>query len=288
MVHLQNARSLEDWVGSCEQNEDIIDLRQVGLMQTIIGGGKAKKVGEELPLLWHWLYFPTRATLDELGIDGHPKLGGFLPPVKLPRRMWAGGRLQFLQPLKIGDEVVKKSTVQSIKSKTGKSGELCFVTVVHEFSVFDTLCLIEEHDIVYRENSKPGFVPPVAPPAPAIFDWKRNIEPSPVMLFRYSALTFNGHRIHYDGDYCRDVEGLEGLVFHGPLTATLLADLAVLNNPGKRALGFDFRAVSPLYDGPPFVIAGANDEEISNLWAQNPDGRLAMSGQMTFTSPKAL
>ncbi|MCP4071645.1 MAG: acyl-CoA dehydrogenase [Hyphomicrobiales bacterium] len=275
------------WIGRVEENSDIIDVRQARGMQTIIDSSEKSEIdhlakGDELPLLWHWLYFPTSAPLDELGRDGHPKLGGFLPPVELPRRMWAGGRLQFLRPLKIGDQVKKKSTIRNIRTKNGQSGSLCFVTVLHEFTVAGELCLSEEHDIVYREHSLPGVRPPKPPDAPDKADWKRIISPDPVMLFRYSALTFNGHRIHYDRDYCMRVEGLEGLVVHGPLTATLLVDMAVHNNPQRLLKSFKFRAISPLFDTSSFAIAGQNQDGTTKLWAQNWEGQLAMQAEAVF------
>ena len=270
------------WIGKTQRDYDILDLRQVRLMQTILSGQNELVDGNALPLLWHWLYFPTTTRLDELGQDGHPKLGGFLPPVALPRRMWAGGRLQFLRPLKIGGRVDKKSTIANITAKQGKSGKLCFVTVAHEFSMDGKTCVLEEHDIVYRENRQPTASAPIPPAAPDAFDWKRNITPGPVMLFRYSALTFNGHRIHYDVDYCRDKEGLEDLVFHGPLTATVLVNLAVQNSAGRRPSSFEFRAISPLYGNQNFMIAGREVGGCLELWAQNSSGQLAMSARMKF------
>lgn len=275
------------WIGRSEKNYDIIDLRQAQLMRTIFDRSDEAAMdnfteGSELPPLWHWLYFPTIATLDELGNDGHPKLGGFLPPVELPRRMWAGGRLRFLKPLRIGDRVEKNSTIKNISSKTGKTGKLCFVTVLHEFFVAGETCIQEEHDIVYRENAAAGTKPPVPPQAPDDPQWSHIISPNPVMLFRYSALTFNGHRIHYDRDYCRDVEGLEGLVVHGPLTATFLIDSALRNNCGKQLQSFEFRAISPLFDTSPFTIAGKIQDQATSLWAQNSDGQLVMKGEAVF------
>jgi 3-methylfumaryl-CoA hydratase len=277
-----NEDSFSAWIGKSETNNDTIDARPVRLMRTIMDSDFNAPNNDELPPLWHWLYFPTTATLDELGPDGHPKLGGFLPPVELPRRMWAGGRLQFFRPLRIGDQVEKKSSIKDIATKNGRTGKLCFVTVVHEFMVSGDLCIREEHDIVYRENAKTGITSPSPPAAPDNCDWSRSIKPGPVMLFRYSALTFNGHRIHYDVDYCRDVEGFEGRVFHGPLTATLLVDLAVRNNPDKPLRSFDFRAISPLFDTKSFLIAGQNHDKMSEIWAQNSDGRLAMKAEAVF------
>ena len=238
--------------------------------------------GDPLAPLWHWLYFPTTEPLSALGRDGHPRLGGFLPPVDLPRRMWAGGRFTFDRPLRVGDTVERHSTIDSVRLKQGKSGRLCFVTVRHDYHVAGEPRMAEEHDIVYREDPTPGAPSPIPPDAPADAEWTRTIDPGPVMLFRYSALTFNGHRIHYDRDYCHDVEGYPGLVFHGPLTATLLLDLALQEQPDRRIASYRFRAVSPLFDTAPFRIAGQSSGDEVALWAANSEGQLAMQAEAVF------
>ncbi len=275
------------WIGKTEHNNDHVAAKPVQLMRALLEREPDADRGDKLPPLWHWLYFPTLAPLSVLGRDGHPKTGGFLPAVPLPRRMWAGGRFEFLEPVLIGDDLKKTSTIKSINFKKGRTGDLCFLTVRHEFFARDELCISEEHDIVYREDPKAGSSPPMPPIAPPEgvdgFDWKRVIEPSPLMLFRYSALTYNGHRIHYDRDYCQKVEGYPGLVFHGPLTATLLIDLAVTENPGKWIKRFEFRAVSPLYDTASFTIAGKTlDDNTAKLWAENNDGALSMVSSVAF------
>ncbi|QUJ77918.1 MaoC family dehydratase N-terminal domain-containing protein [Sulfitobacter albidus] len=238
--------------------------------------------GMALPALWHWLYFLETAPLSGLGRDGHPAKGGFLPPVALPRRMWAGGRLGFMRPLVLGEEARKISTIRAVTPKNGRSGPLCFVTVRHEIAGPDGPALWEEHDIVYRADPAPG--PPAATPTdPVGADWEttRQIVPSEVMLFRYSALTFNGHRIHYDRDYATGVEGHAGLVVHGPLIATLLADLAT-SRRGDRMRAFSFRAVAPVFDTAPFTLHARGDGPREELAAATAEGRIAMRATATF------
>ncbi|MEM8732026.1 MAG: MaoC family dehydratase N-terminal domain-containing protein, partial [Pseudomonadota bacterium] len=245
---------LSQWIGRSETRSDTIRAEPANLMEMTLDRDPVLEDGVALPPLWHWLYFLQSAKLSALGRDGHPALGGFLPPVGLPRRMWAGGRLEFLAPLPVGSDATRVSTIKDVKVKQGRTGALCFVTVRHEVSSGGTLCLTEDHDIVYREDPAPGDV---APPPPAVgSDWvvTETVSPSEVMLFRYSALTFNGHRIHYDRDYARTVEGHDGLVVHGPLIATMLADLAVRENKEKTLKTFSYRAISPVYDRQDFSL----------------------------------
>ncbi len=280
-------QALKTWIGKTETASDLITSKQAQLLASTLDLSVMPKDGDPLPPLWHWIYFLEPSHLSELGRDGHPKLGGFIPPVALPRRMWAGGRFEFHTPILLGEEIRKTSTIKDIALKEGRTGKLCFVTVRHEFSGADGtnggVRLAEEHDIVYREDPVPGSTPPEPPEPPAGAEWSRTIEPSAVMLFRYSALTFNGHRIHYDIDYCRDVEGYPGLVFHGPLTATLLADLA-LEHAGDRTIrGFSFKALAPLFDNEPFIIRGKREGGGKmTLWAETPSGRLAMLATAGF------
>jgi 3-methylfumaryl-CoA hydratase len=236
-----------------------------------------------LPPLWHWLYFLPSERQSEIGADGHPKRGGFLPPVALPRRMWAGGRLQFLAPLHIGDAVRRTSRIADISSKQGRSGPLVFVRVRHEIACGDTLALTEEHDIVYREAPQAGAVAEAPPQAPTGEQFGRSITPDPVLLFRYSALTFNGHRIHYDRSYVTEVEGYPGLIVHGPLIATLLVDLLRRERPEARLSSFAFRAMGPLFDTAPFSVCGRfDDAKHATLWARGPQGQLAMQASATL------
>lgn len=277
---METGKTLTDWIGRQETKTDCLTAAAAARMHVTLGkGGPPPGDGDPIPPAWHWLLFADAKPPAELGRDGHPRRGGFLPPVELPRRMWAGGRLAFAAPLPVGGEITRRSTIKDVTEKSGKSGALCFVTVRHEFSSGGAVCLTEEHDIVYREDPGPDAPAPTPPEAPGDADATETITPDPVLLFRYSALTFNGHRIHYDVDYCREVEGYPGLVFHGPLTATLLLDLAE-RTAGKVA-AFSFRAVSPLFDTAPFSIACKKDGDTLSLWAVNPDGRLAMTADAT-------
>ena len=275
--------AIADWIGRQEVAFDVIDPRPMRLMQATLDHPVSVKPGAALPPLWHWLYFSCPAPQKTIGADGHPQRGDFLPPVALPRRMWAGGRLTFERALRIAESVQKTSTIKDIKTKHGRSGELCFVTVNNAFHVNGEFRLAEEHDIVYRGNPVPGAQTPEPQPAPDAGDWQRLIEPDPVLLFRYSALTFNAHRIHYDRPYCLDVEGYPGLVFHGPLTATLLIGLVRENIPGAWISEFRYRAVSPLFDTAPFTIAGRRDGDSVELWACNHEGGLAMKAMAVLS-----
>lgn len=281
MIDTNDGNALQGWIGRTETQRDVLDLRQVNLMQSILPLGAPLGTGDALPPLWNWLYFHAPAPLDQLGRDGHPKKGGFLPPVPLPRRMWAGGRFEFLGDLRIGDDIVKHSKILKVAPKVGSTGPLCFVTVEHRYQREGQTLWREEHDIVYREDPSPDQpkAAPVAPPE-AHTD-RETVTPSIVMLFRYSALTFNGHRIHYDRDYARNVEGYRDLVFHGPLTATFLAEFANRQSAGRLS-GFTYRAMSPLFDTKPFDLFLNREGAKTSAWACTPDGHVAMQATATF------
>ena len=276
---------LQNWVGRTRTTVDRVDARTARFMQHTLDRPADLDDGDPLPPAWHWLYFIDSARLSETGRDGHPQRGDFLPPVTLPRRMWAGSRLTFHNPLRIGERISRVSEIVSINEKSGKSGALCFVTVSHNYLRGDDLLLAEEHDIVYREDPAPGARPPRPPRAESDADVSRAITPSPLLLFRYSALTFNGHRIHYDIDYCRDIEGYPGLVFHGPLTATLLLDLLAGEVGPENIRHFRFRAISPLFADRDFSIHLKREPDRFRLWATNPDGGLAVSAEAETGPP---
>ena len=275
------ALDLQNWIGRTESVEDVLDARPAQLMQSILPTGEPLSVGDRLPPLWCWLYFLKAVPLDEIGRDGHPRKGGFLPPVDLPRRMWAGGRFEFDGDLFIGDRITRHSKILKVLPKEGKTGPLCFVTVEHSYvRAGETVCR-EEHDIVYREDPVPG-APKPAPVKPKVeFTNREGVDPSILTLFRYSALTFNGHRIHYDREYCRDVEGYHDLVFHGPLTATLLAGFAERESKG-RLKTFSYRAVSPLFVDRKFNIYLNRGDGETQAIACDPDCNLAMKAEATF------
>lgn len=270
---------LAQWQGRQEVQHDTVTSFPVRALKATLEAPYvgASEQGAVLPPLWHWLYFLPLHDQSALGEDGHAKKGGFLPPVPLPRRMWAGGRFGFTAPLNVGDEVQKTSTITSVKYKEGRSGRLVFVTVRHEFSVAGQERLWEEHDIVYRDL--PSVDAPVVEPVRAeVGAWRREIAPDDVLLFRYSALTFNGHRIHYDRRYVTQVEGYPGLIVHGPLIATLLLDLLQREMPQAQVTEFNFRAVRPTFDTAHFFVNGrlAEDGQSVHLWANDADGYLTM------------
>jgi 3-methylfumaryl-CoA hydratase len=270
---------LKEWIGKTESRSDFAAATPVqALAATLDRDDPAPKPGDPIPECWHWLYFLPLHRQSEIGPDGHPKRGGFLPPVPLPRRMWAGSRLQFLRPLSLGSEISRTSRIADVSGKEGRTGTLVFVRVRHEVSDEKGIALSEEQDIVYRENPRPGDPAPPAKQAPAAHEWIREVDPDAVLLFRYSALTFNGHRIHYDRRYATEVEGYPGLVVHGPFIATLLLDLLRRERPDARLTRFAFRAMKPLFDIAPFFVCGQrkDDGKTIDLWAKDGEGALAM------------
>ena len=280
---------LQTWHGKSETLSDSFTAMPVAaLSATLDRDDPEPALGTVVPPLWHWLYFLPHARASEIGPDGHPKRGGFLPPVPLPRRMWAGGRLSWepANPLCVGQQVQRRSTIQSVSHKAGRSGELLFVLVEHKYLNAHGLALTEEHDIVYRSAAQPGEAAPAPqrPPLDGQAAWSRTIVPDDVLLFRYSALTFNGHRIHYDRKYVTEVEGYPGLIVHGPLIATLLLDLLRRQLPDAQVARFEFRAVRPTFDLQPFSVHGkpSADGKTVELWAQDHEGWLTMQGQATL------
>ncbi|MDE2608768.1 MAG: MaoC family dehydratase N-terminal domain-containing protein [Burkholderiales bacterium] len=275
------------WLGRTEHSTDTVSAAPVrALAATLDRDDITARPGDPLPPLWHWLYFLPVAPQRELGEDGHPRRGGFLPPVPLPRRMWAGSRFEFVAPLRVGDAIERTSTILNIEQKTGRSGELVFVCVGHEVCRADGEVLLrEEHDIVYRAPS-PAGAPKVAPEpkAPPAHAWQRTIAPDAALLFRYSALTFNGHRIHYDRTYATGVEGYPGLVVHGPLQATLMLDLLGRERPGAQLGAFSFQARQPVFDIAPFHVCGDIDASTgeAHLLTYTADGRVALEGSASF------
>ena len=291
---------LNRWRGRRREKADTIGAQPVEFLRATLDQPwfDDLRIGAPLPCAWHWIFFLEAAPGRALGRDGHPLRGDFLPPVALPRRMWAGGRLEFAAPIRIGEELRRVSTVADIARKTGRSGELCFVTVRHQFFSGSRLKMSEEHDIVYRGDPAPAASPspspggedsspPAASPSPSpattgiidSADTVARITPTPVMLFRYSALTFNSHRIHYDADYCRQVEGFPGPVVHGSLTATFLAGLAAQHS-GALPRRFAYRALRPLYAGAPVTLSARQQGRGLQLQAADARGRLAMTAEM--------
>jgi 3-methylfumaryl-CoA hydratase len=277
---------LKTWIGRSETIEDTVTPVPVAaLSATLDRDDPRPRPGDPLPPLWHWLYFLPLHRQSEIGPDGHAKRGGFLPPVPLPRRMWAGSRFAFHRPLRVGEAVRRTSTIADITHKEGRTGPLVFVLVRHEIAGEGGggPALVEEHDIVYREAPAPGEAAPAPRPASTEAAWRRDIVPDDVLLFRYSALTFNGHRIHYDRRYVTEVEGYPGLIVHGPLIATLLVDL-LRRNVEAPLTRFAFRAVRPLFDTASFAVCGAPSDggDRASVWAQDAEGFLAMQAEAEF------
>lgn len=299
-----DAESLHSFVGRTQSIRDVAAAGTLAGLAALLDYSAPPWPPDELPPLAHWLYFAPRQRQSLLEADGHPIRGDFLPPVTLPRRMWVGSRVRQIAPVPLDSVVERRSTIASITEKSGRSGPMVFVTVRHEVMVGDSVAVIEEQDIVYRAAPAPqgdGFRAPVAArPAAATSAATtamarasavtRTFVPDPVLLFRFSALTFNGHRIHYDRDYAREVEGYPGLVVHGPLVATLLmdhylrhrrdrivADVAPLRGRDQQILNFSFRAERPLFDTLPFELCLAENSTGFDLWALDATGAIAVS-----------
>ncbi|MDF3833223.1 MaoC family dehydratase N-terminal domain-containing protein [Cupriavidus basilensis] len=287
--------SLDDWTGWVGREETLrarIDAAPVAALAATLDLEGAPTEGQPLPPGWHWLFFNPVARQSALGDDGHPRraANSFLPPINLPRRMWAGSRIRYLASLQVGAEAERSSRILRITPKEGKSGPMCFVTVAHSVASGGRTCIEEEQDIVYRAAT------PLAPasggstiperavtPAPLLAPWKRTVNPDAVLLFRYSALTFNGHRIHYDLPYAQVEEGYRGLVVHGPLAATLLQGFAASLRPGLSLAAFEFRGMQPLFAGQPFTLcADEAGKGALALHAVAPDGRVAVEAFARF------
>jgi 3-methylfumaryl-CoA hydratase len=265
------------WVGRSETRHDIATAAPLVGLAALLDLDAAPPA--TVPPLGHWLYFLPDTRQSAIGDDGHPRRdeGGLLPPVPLPRRMWAGGRFEFLAPIAVGAALTRVTTIAAIRAKHGASGDLLFVTLQHDIAADGIPAVREEQDLVYRAPAAgPTTAPPVAPVEPEPSDAVRRVTADPVLLFRYSALTFNAHRIHYDRHYARDVEGYAGLVVHGPLIATLLIDHARREIPGLTPRHFSFRAEAPLIDGAPFDLCLTRATGGARLWARDATGRTTM------------
>lgn len=271
---------LRTWIGKSRTDEDLIACRHARLLAATIDYSAPETIsdGERLPPLWHWAYFLEGLPARELGSDGHPARGGFMPPVPLPNRMWAGGRVSFIAPLIIGATVRKTSSILNVNHKAGQSGDLVFVTVLHELqSPQGELFIREEQDLVYKDSTPPAR-PPSAPAVETHSRFTTTYTPNSTMLFRYSALTFNGHRIHYDVDYCRETEGYQNLVIHGPLNATMLAGYAEKIS-GRRLREFSYRGLSPALLGNSITIHADVENDGVTLSATLDDGTICMKAE---------
>jgi 3-methylfumaryl-CoA hydratase len=274
---------LRQWIGRSTEASDIITAQLTkGLRATLFQEIGEPNTGDVAPYTVHWCLAQPVFPHDQLGPDGHPTRGGFLPPVPLPRRMWAGGELQFIDALRVGDLVTRVSKITDVTLKSGSTGQLCFVSVEHAMTTPRGLAIRERQDIVYREMGGPQTAAPAKAPAPPPRAQHREMHISdPVLLFRYSALTFNGHRIHYDRDYVTKVEGYPGLIFHGPLQAALLVEFAA-KLKGKAPAKFSYRGVQPLFEGSEFSVNANPAGTGLEVWTANAERQPTMKGTATW------
>lgn len=278
-----------DWVGRVERRSDVVHATPVRALAATLdlpGDEVGAEVGggDRLPELWHWLYCLPLAPRSTLGRDGHPARGGFLPPIPQERRMWAGGRLRFHHDLRVGDEIERTSEITSVEQKDGRTGPLVLVTVRHTISGPGGVAVEEDQDIVYVDPP-PSYVPPRPDPLPDDLDWREDQPIDPVLLFRFSALTFNGHRIHYDRTYCTDVEHYPGLVVHGPLQAVLLMQAGRRHQPDGRVATFGYRARRPLFDFDTCVLSGRATDDGTEVLCANGNGDVTMRATLTWGRP---
>jgi 3-methylfumaryl-CoA hydratase len=278
---------LRQWIGRTEKASDIVTAQLVrGLRATLFMEIGAPKPGDVAPFTTHWCLAQPVYPMSELGPDGHPTRGGFLPPVPLPRRMWAGGELEFIDTLRVGDEATRTSRISDVTMKTGSTGILCFVSVEHVITTPRGTAIRERQDIVYRDiSAAQPAAPAKAPPPPPVAKHRESHMADPVLLFRYSALTFNGHRIHYDRDYAVREEQYPGLVVHGPLLATLMVRAACEARQDASIQSFSFRAGSPIFDIDDFHVGAHRSAASMNTvetWIIDPRGKMAFSGSATF------
>ncbi len=273
-------KDLSAWVGCKRSEHDVAAVGRAQAMAALLDGDpQALTTGAMLPEFWHWIYFNAAVPRSQLGADGHERRGEFLPPVELPRRMWAGGRLRFLRPIVLGREIVRESEIASVEHKLGRSGELVLVTVRHTIRDSEAVCIEEEQDLVYCEI--PRSAGPSPPPLPAEVDWRERFLPDAVTLFRYSALTFNAHRIHYDHRFTTETEGYRAVVVHGPLTALLLLEAAKRHGHGALR-AYRYRGRAPLFVDEPITLAGKAGKGETALWAAGPQRTIAMEASVVW------
>ncbi len=276
-----DAGTLTGWIGRTETQTETVAPAPARALAATLDRTDAEdfRAGQALPPLWNWLYFLPCAPASGIGPDGHPKRGGFLPPVPLPRRMWAGSRCRFAGTIRIGEAITKTSEILNVAEKTGRAGAMVFVTVRHRLSRDGALLIEEEQDIVYMAIPD-VFTPPPPSPLPAC-EWTEAVRVDPVLLFRFSALTFNAHRIHYDRPYAMETEKYPGLVVHGPLQAILLFEAASRRSPGRVAAQFSFRGLRPLFDFDTVSVSGrAAASGATDLYTANGEGAIGMQAEL--------
>jgi 3-methylfumaryl-CoA hydratase len=278
---------LRTHIGRTQLATDVIHAAPANMLRLALGRPDSEfRDGDALPPAWLALYFLPRVAADALRPDGSPKDTGVVPPLAIPRRMFAGERVRHHTPVRIGESVRRETRLADISVKHGGTGTLVFATVTSRIEGPHGLAVEEERRTVFREEVKAGErnQAPRRDPAPTDVPWRRVVTPDPVVLFRYSALTFNSHRIHYDRAWAMDVEGYPGLVVHGPLTTTLLIDFARDSNPGRRITAYTTQARAPLFDTAPFELRGRPTAKGCELWAVTPEGTIAMSAEIELAS----
>ncbi|EJN07623.1 MaoC family dehydratase N-terminal domain-containing protein [Herbaspirillum sp. YR522] len=278
-------QDLQQWIGRIDETDDVASPAPLTLLAATLNRPAAAPLSH-VPPLWHWLYFLPTAPMAEVGFDGHPRRGGLLPPVPLPRRMWAGSKIVFHRPLPTGSRLYRQTVIVDVATKHGKSGPLVFVSLQHTVSDEQGVALVENQNIVYRDATAATDAAPPPRPVTQVAQFSRTIMPDPVLLFRYSALTFNSHRIHYDYPYATVEEGYPDLVVHGPLVATLLVEEVQQRFPGRGIGAFEFKALSPLFANTAFDIAGCIEGNTVHVWSQTPQGGLAMLARAELIEEK--
>ena len=279
--------ALKDWIGKSDTAEERAGAFRMQGLAALLDKKAVPQEGDPVNPMGHWCYFTPRVPATEIGKDGHPARGGFMPPVPLPRRMFGGFRATHYRPLIIGEMVQREARITDVQIKQGSTGTLVICTVRNSFRGENGIAIEEDHDYIYRDNPSTNANDSSGgsgktPAAPNDHAWSKKITPDPVMLFRYSAVTFNGHRIHYDRKYVTEVEGYPALIVHGPLIATLLLELALENNPGRTVHKFDFQARAPLFDDAPFTVAGKPTEDGCSLWSTTPAGTYSARATTVF------
>jgi 3-methylfumaryl-CoA hydratase len=276
---------LKTWIGREQQASEVLSVFPARALAAMLNHVRLPESGEPLPPAWHWLYFLATPGAAETGCDGHPSKGGFLPPVLLPRRMWAAGSFDLIRPLRLGSRAEKISMISSVELKHGSTGALVFVKLEHELRQEGSLCLREEQNLVYREMPVTAVPLPPGDPAPAVPQRVQSIAVDPVLLFRFSALTYNAHRIHYDRDYATRTEFYPGLVVHAPLLAILVLDLAVQMRPGIPITQFRFRAVRPTIDLGAIQLGGKCEGSEMTLWSLDHENVVGLRATAVLGCP---
>ncbi len=293
---IMDVSQYQPWVGRSEVCTDIAAPEHYrAWLSTLDYKDLTVKDGAPMPPLAHLIFNKAIVQVSEVGRDGHPKRGDFLPPVALPRRMWAGSKFEFRAPLRVGDKLAKRSEVVSVQAKTGSTGQLVFLVLRHTTTSQSGGEVMEEQTVVYRDDPKPAAAGEAPKPASAgapsnsarapapmpAADFSRGVTPNEVMLFRYSAITFNGHRIHYDAPYAKEVEGYPGLVVHGPLLATLMVDLVARELPSEKVESFEFTARQAVTLPASITVNGKREGRAVSLWIENK-GASAVTGKVTL------